>query len=81
MIDGDLSEFLSSKLEFQVYHFFFFYLQLELEKSSALLVQTYKPLVRLQKSNGCCLLRCLPPVQSTEQVITLPGEEKLLEIN
>ena len=44
-------------------------LQSEQRKSSALLVQTCKPLVRLKKSNECCLLRYLSPAQSTEQVI------------
>ena len=44
-------------------------LQLEERKSSALLVQTCKPLVRLKKANEGCLLRYLSPAQSTEQVI------------
>ena len=36
---------------------------------------------QVKKSNGCCFLHYLYPAQSTEQVITLPGKEKLLEIN
>ena len=56
-------------------------LQLELQKSSALLSHTCQPLVRLKNPMGVASFTISTLPQSTKQVIMLPGEEKLLEIN
>ena len=79
MIDEDLAEFLSSKLELKVYHFLFF--AIKAREKFCLTCPNMPTTNKVKKSNGRCFLHYLYPAQSTEQVITLPGEEKLLKIN
>ena len=78
MIDEDLAEFLSSKLELKVYYFLFF--ATRAREKFCLTFPNMSTISKVKKSNGCCFLHYLYPAQSTEQVITLPGEKKLLEI-
>ena len=79
MIDEDLAEFLSSKLELKVYHFLFFVIRAR--EKFCLTCPNTPTTNKVKKSNGRWFLHYLYPAQSTEQVITLSGEEKLLKIN
>ena len=79
MINEDLPQFFSSKLELKVYHFWFF--TIRAREKFCLTCPNMSTISKAKKSNGCCFLHYVYPARSTEQVITLSGEEKLLKIN
>ena len=76
MIDEDLAEFLSSKLEFN----YFLFIAIRAREKVCHTCQSIYTISEIKKIQWV-LLTSLSPAQSTEQVIALPSEEKLWKIN
>ena len=64
MIYEDLAEFLSSKFEFNVYHFLFF--AIRATEKFCLTFPHMPTISKVKKSNGCCFLHYLYPATEYE---------------